>query len=92
MPVESSFQKDIVWLIWDCLLLEAQKRSFIPTDTSKKILLPTFVNQRGFRNLGNTCYLNSCIQILSHTYELNDLLSKDNLKMNNNNDSNIKKK
>ena len=30
----------------------------------------------GLTNVGNTCYLNSCIQILSHTYELNNFLKK----------------
>jgi len=32
----------------------------------------------GLANLGNSCYLNSCMQILSHTYELNDFLKNDN--------------
>ncbi len=30
----------------------------------------------GLANVGNTCYVNSCMQILSHTYELNDFLNK----------------
>lgn len=29
----------------------------------------------GLSNVGNTCYLNSCMQLFSHTYELNDFLN-----------------
>ena len=29
----------------------------------------------GLGHLGNTCFVNSCIQILSHTYELNEFLN-----------------
>jgi uncharacterized UBP type Zn finger protein len=34
----------------------------------------------GLANVGNTCYLNSCMQVLSHTYELNDFLNEKSYK------------
>ena len=34
----------------------------------------------GLANIGNTCYLNSCMQVLSHCYELNHFLIKGDYK------------
>ena len=36
----------------------------------------------GLANVGNTCYLNSCMQLLSHTYELNEFLENNKRKLN----------
>lgn len=36
----------------------------------------------GMANLGNTCFLNSCMQVISHTYELNDFLETAEYKKN----------
>lgn len=33
----------------------------------------------GLANLGNTCYINSCLAVLSHTYELNNIIDNDQI-------------
>lgn len=47
--------------------------------------------QTGLANVGNTCYINSLIQCLSHTYELNDFLESKTYvhRLNNNPDSKL---
>lgn len=34
----------------------------------------------GMENIGNTCFLNSCMQVINHTYELNDFLDSEKYK------------
>ena len=43
----------------------------------------------GLANVGNSCYINSCMQLLSHTYELNNFLDNFNKKRVKNNKKSI---
>ena len=39
----------------------------------------------GLANMGNTCFINTCIQVLSHTHELNTFLDSESCQTNMNN-------
>ena len=49
---------------------------------SKQIIFEKYRDRglTGLGNVGNSCYLNSCMQILSHTYEFNEFLADGNYK------------
>ena len=53
--------------------------------------LSKYVNKglTGLQNTGNSCYINSCLQLLSNIYELNELMDKLENKNVNNNENGI---
>lgn len=45
--------------------------------------MPSDNGLSGLANLGNTCFINTCVQLLSHTHELETAICKKNIKRGN---------
>ena len=71
--------------------VEVDKTLNIKTDNEDNIIFKIIYSKLGFENIGNTCYANSLIQVLIHSYNFMIKLFNDNI-INKANSLNITKK